>query len=81
MKTYNTTAALSSTRATKEGVPATVYLTDGTVLSGELYIFKTGQRLQDLLNDGSRQFLPLRMGDGRLTFINRDFMKMISEAE
>ncbi|MFM9862918.1 MAG: hypothetical protein ACKVRO_04865 [Micropepsaceae bacterium] len=80
MKTY-TSASLNGNRATKEGVPATVYMTDGTALSGDLYIFKTGQRLQDLLNDGSRQFLPLRMSDGRLTFINRDFMKMISEAE
>lgn len=81
MKTFNTSTSLSGTRATKEGVPATVHLTDGTVLSGELYVFKTGQRLQDLLNDGSRQFLPMRTSAGALTFINRDFMKLITEAD
>mgnify|MGYP001451353206 CR=1 FL=1 len=81
MKTYNTTAALSSTRATKEAVPATVQLTDGTVLSGELYVFKSGQRLQDLLNDNIRQFLPMRTTAGTLTFINRDSMKLITQNE
>jgi len=81
MKTYNTTAALSSTRATKDAVCATVQLTDGTVLTGELYVFKSGQRLQDLLNDNSRQFLPMRTNTGALTFINRDLMKLITQSE
>ena len=70
---------LDSTRATKDTVPVTVHLTDGNTLSGELYVFKSGQRLQDLLNDNSRKFLPLRTEAGMLTFINRDFMKMIAE--
>jgi hypothetical protein len=81
MKSYSAATTLNSTRATKEGVAATVHLTDGTVLSGELYVFKTGQRLQDLLNDGTRKFLPMRTSAGALTFINRDFMKLITEAE
>lgn len=81
MKTYTAAAPLSSTRATKEGVPATVHLTDGTVLTGELYVFKTGQRLQDLLNDSSRKFLPMRTSAGGLTFINRDYMKLIAEPD
>ncbi len=81
MKSYNAGTTLSSTRATKEAVPAVVQLTDGTVLSGELYVFKSGQRLQDLLNDNSRQFLPMRTSAGALTFINRDLMKLITERD
>jgi hypothetical protein len=72
-------ATASATRATKDTVAVTVQMTDGTVIGGELYVFKTGQRLQDLLNDQARQFLPLRTNAGALTFINRAYLKMITE--
>jgi hypothetical protein len=56
-------------------------MTDGAIMSGDLYVFKTGQRLQDLLNDNNRRYLPLRTNAGLVTFINRDYMKMIAERD
>ena len=66
-------------RLSKESVQVTVYMNDGAVMSGELFVLKTGQRLQDLLNDNARRFLPLKTSGGMVTFINRDFLKMIAE--
>jgi hypothetical protein len=68
-------------RATKDMVPVTVHLKNGTVIPGELFVMKTGQRLQDLLNDTTRKFLPLRTNTGAVQFINRDSMEIIAARE
>jgi hypothetical protein len=71
----------NATRATKDMVPVTVHLKNGTVIPGELFVLKSGQRLQDLLNDNNRKFLPLRTNTGAVQFINRDSMEIIAARE
>jgi hypothetical protein len=71
----------NATRATKDMVPVTVHLKNGTVIPGELFVLKSGQRLQDLLNDTTRKFLPLRTSTGAVQFINRDSMEIIAARE
>ena len=66
-------------RANKDMVPITAHLQNGSVISGDLFVMKQGQRLQDLLNDSNRRFLPLRMSNGNMMFINRDRLEFISE--
>jgi hypothetical protein len=70
-------SAVNATKAAKDTVAVTVHMSDGMVMSGDLYVYKTGQRLQDLLNDATREFLPLKTSDG-VTFVNRNFMKTIA---
>ena len=73
------TSQFTTTRANKDLVPITAHLQNGSVISGDLFVMKQGQRLQDLLNDGNRKFLPLRMSGGGMLFINRDRLEFISE--
>lgn len=76
-----TQSQFSATRASKEVVPVTVHLKNGTIIPGELFVMKSGQRLQDLLNDTTRKFLPLRTATGAVQFINRDSMEIIAARE
>lgn len=74
-----TTRQFSAARTTKDTVPVTAHMQNGAVISGELFIFKQGQRLQDLLNENNRQFLPLCTSSGSIMFINRDRLEFITE--
>jgi hypothetical protein len=65
-------------RFDKDAVSVTVRMKNGSVVGGDVFVLKQGQRLQDMLNDGNRQFLPLRSADGKVVFINRDCMEMIT---
>ena len=71
----------SATRASKDVVPVTVHLKNGMIIPGDLFVMKSGQRLQDLLNDTTRKFLPLRTANGAVQFINRDSMEIIAARE
>lgn len=73
------TGQSTASRANKDMVPVTAHLQNGAVIAGELFVFKQGQRLQDLLNDNNRKFLPLRTTSGGMMFINRDRLDFISE--
>ena len=76
MRAFGPTA-VNATKAAKDTVSVTVHLADGLAVNGNLYVYKTGQRLQDLLNDKTREFLPLQTSNG-VTFVNRNFMKAIA---
>lgn len=61
-------------RITKDVVEVEIILHDGTALAGKVFIGQ-GQRVQDLLNDGSA-FFPLLQANGEILLIAKSAMAL-----
>lgn len=66
-------------RPDKKSVRVTTLFDNGAEITGDLYLYRNNQRLQELLNQVDRRFLPLRGDDGRMRFINRNFVVSVVE--
>jgi hypothetical protein len=60
----------------KKTAPAVVILTDGSVISGKLFI-NDNSRITDLLND-DRKFVPLQTGDGSIVALAKSSIMQVT---
>ena len=67
----------SDEKITKYKVEVALELEDTTRLLGFLFV-KQMQRVSDLLND-HRQFLPLQVSDGRIVYLHKSRISMVSQ--
>ena len=69
----------SNTVTPKVKTEVEVALTDGTVMTGSMFLLAS-QRVLDIVND-DRRFVPFAASDGPISVINKEVIARITEIE